>query len=761
MLISYPILETPQANDTEETVLARMLARATSPAGQYPANTIGQYKVWHGGLHLEATNATPIRAIADGMIVAYRQAQASEQYQNQPYDTSFVLIKHETETGENTPVVFYSLYMHLASRDALTADQISSLPQLFQQAAAIGPDAKSPPVSNATQRKQARVYRKDILGYPGLQYGQTDRRVHFEMFTTEEHLRRFWKDSTTVTNQTASADFYGDAHFIIPAGKSFTDRHPRASQPHRIVFDPHHDFPLDLGQAGTVLDQLFVTVRLDKGRRIATTYAMKNGVCEQVGSPIEQANYEYELFRLASALYQDCPSAGFEWLRFGRILSGETTTTNENWQLVRYTDTDAGYIDLAEPDIVKLSDADFPYWKGWEKFQEGQLASPTDAFVDDPHALAMINDTIGAGQQKLRHLIVKHPSEWDATDLGARYSKLRQQGEALESDDSWQSFETHVQKLAFWGQTGGLDRSVWHFHPLEIIYHFRKCGWLHKSELTQLLPVNSLRKDGSVWRWEPVHMSGATLLLGNTSDAANRRLALNKALNKYCIGTPIRKACFFGNATQETQWYQKFHEGSPYWYKPWDGRGFLQLTHAANYCKYWKFKGEPVTAQVESTLAAATQTANNNRPVVNNKKQMTDPTNSLSDANTHIPQNVINKRNSVAEAFDAANSAGAYWMWSSASKSADDFLLNPQNTRRQVNTDHGARYYYENQAFGSVAGTVNTGSPSSSYSAIWGVQARFQAFSNAQVVLLDTPVFEHTDGVVRDIPQGFERREVE
>ena len=760
MLISYPILETPQANDTEETLLERMLARVTSPAGQYPANTIGQYKVWHGGLHLDATNATPIRAIADGIIVAYRQAQASEQYEGKPYDTSFVLIKHETESGENTPVVFYSLYMHLASRDALTPDQIGSLPLLFKQASAMGPDAKSPSLSTDAQRKQARVYRKDILGYPGLQYGSTDRRVHFEVFTTEEHLNRFWKDSSTATNQTASADFYGDAHFIIPAGKSFTDRHPRASQPHRIVFDPHHDFPLDVGQAGTVLDQLFVTVRLDRGRRIATTYAMQNGVCQQVGNPVEQTDYEYELFRLASVLYRDCPSAGFEWLRFGRILSDETTTTNENWQLVRYSDAEVGYIDLAATDVIKLSDADFPYWKGWEKFQEGQLASPADAFVDDPHALAMLNDTIGAGQQKLRHLIVKHPSEWDASDLATRYSKLRQQGEPLESDDSWQSFEAHVQKLAFWNRTGGLDRSVWHFHPLQFVYHFRRCGWLHKNELIQLLPTYSLRKHG-VWLWEEVKLPDASALLGSTSAAASRRLALNKSLNKYCITTPIRKACFFGNATQETQWYQKFHEGSPYWYKPWDGRGFLQLTHVTNYCKYWKFKGQPISSQIEAALEAATQTANNNRPVVNGKKLMTDPTNSLSDANTHIPQEVINKRNAVAEAPDAANSAGAYWMWSSASRSADAFLLHPQSTRRQRNTDHGVKYYYENQAFGSVAGTVNTGSPSSSYSSIWGVEARFLAFANAQVVLLDTTAFEHSDGMTREVPQSFERREVE
>lgn len=612
MLISYPILETPQTNDTEETVLARMLARATSAAGQYPANTIGQYKVWHGGLHLEATNATPIRAIADGMIVAYRQAQASEQYQNQPYDTSFVLIKHETETGENTPVVFYSLYMHLASRDALTADQISSLPQLFQQAAAMGTDAKSPPVSTAAERKQARVYRKDILGYPGLQYSQTERRVHFEVFTTDEHLGHFWKDSTAATNQTASADFYGDAHFIIPAGKSFTDRHPRASQPHRIVFDAHHDFPLDVGQAGTVLDELFVTVCLDRGRRIATTYTLRDGVCQQVGTPVEQANYEYELFRLASTLYRDCPSAGFELLRFGRILSGETTNTNENWQLVRYSDDNIGYIDLAANDIVKLSDADFPYWQGWEKFEEGQLASPSDAFVDDPHALAMINDTIGWGQEKLRHLIVKHPSEWDSSDLATRYSKLRQKGEPLEAEDSWQLFENHVKKLAFWDKVDGLDRSVWHFHPIEFIYHARKCGWLSLSELASTFPCYMFYSSSGNPR-TAIATNNATYKL--TEAVAKDRIrdhsvSLNKCIRKYIGNNKGRISLFLAQTLLETaQWrnpggtkrlmhewgFGQYSSSNPatQYYTAFYGRGIMQLTWAGNYRAYGEFRALP------------------------------------------------------------------------------------------------------------------------------------------------------------------------
>jgi hypothetical protein len=148
--------------------------------------------------------------------------------------------------------------------------------------------------------------------------------------------------------------------------------------------------------------------------------------------------------------------------------------------------------------------------------------------------------------------------------------------------------------------------------------------------------MNSLRK-ASTWQWESISLPNAGIILdGSSTEALTRRNDLNKALRKFLVVTPARLACFFGNATQETQWYQKFHEASPYWYKPWDGRGFLQLTHASNYIKYWEFKGEAVSPQVKQTLATHTTMANNNRPIVNGKKLMTDPTNSLSDASTGI-----------------------------------------------------------------------------------------------------------------------------
>ena len=248
------------------------------------------------------------------------------------------------------------------------------------------------------------------------------------------------------------------------------------------------------------------------------------------------------------------------------------------------------------------------------------------------------------------------------------------------------------------------------------------------------------------------------LAIDNPS-AVQRRLALNNAIRKYGIQSSLRMASFFGNATEETQWFQKYHEGSPYWYKPWDGRGMLQLTHASNYIKYWKFKGLPVAPEVKATLDEHTHSADAHRPMQNGHKGMYDPTHALSDASTHIPAEIIARRDATANPFEAADSAGCYWAWSGAAGCADEYETHQASTLRSLVTDHGTKYYYENAAFGKVAGTVNTGSPSSHYSSIWDIQSRFLAFANAQVILFDVTNFPQPSGATSCLPVDFARVE--
>src|SRR5690606_33016128 len=120
----------------------------------------------------------------------------------------------------------------------------------------------------------------------------------------------------------------------------------------RIDPTPPVDHALQGGQPVIVAGDgdLHVSVRFEQGSRIATTYRRSaDGSFTQLGDPVRQDDYEYELYRLATALYPDCPSAGFEYLRFGRILGPDTTARVENWQLIRYSATEMGYINLADP----------------------------------------------------------------------------------------------------------------------------------------------------------------------------------------------------------------------------------------------------------------------------------------------------------------------------------------------------------------------------------------------------------------------------
>lgn len=743
MLISYPVLPTRQDTESEDAYLDRLLeAHVDANEGRYPVSTLntshGPMHRWHGGIHIVG-NGEPIRAIADGVVVAYRFAQSPETYDGLgQYDTSFVLIRHTTQTGEHTQVEFYSLYMHLANRSALLPDRFQQLSTWLRQAT---------PGTSVQRPTNLRVWRKDVLGFAGTLY---DREAcHIEVFATEAGLGAFWRESTSVTQGAGSADFYGDAHFVIPANRDFAVRHPRAAGTgaHRIDFPGSNDFALPEGAAGQNTSALCVTVKLEKGRRIATTYvAGADGNYEQLGAPIVQDNYEYELFRLASTLYPDCPSAGLEWLRFGRVLGTDTTTRNENWQLVRYSATAMGYIDLAPDAIVKLSDADFVHWQGWEKRDEGQTANAGDGICEDQRTITLCQGADEESRVKVRHLVCKAPSEWDATDLEARYGHLREPGQPLAEADSWQRFVQHVQKMAFWADVGLGDRSIWHFHPMQFVRHFRNCAWRAKRELLQLIPAHIIRKPGShnspsVGHWEAPSLAPANALLDMCLDE------LNRALRKYCIDTPIRQACFFGNAVQETGWFGGLLESGgsqPDLHQGWFGRGFLQLTNPGgainggnnNYYKYFRFLGRSPNV-------------------------------------TPGGQEIAWRNEIGTSARRAADSAAAYWIWSdksvptvqnpnrpqvdSANKYADVWSTNQRRTIAV--SGGGTKVWYYNQSFANCAAAVNypatvTNNPPN----MNGLVDRSTAFVNALMVLMEHASFPNIQGVSQPIPEDFSKR---
>lgn len=605
MLISYPVLPAAAVHEDEDIYLANILeGHLLSQEGIYPVSTTnsvnGPVHRWHGGVHLHG-GGEPVRAIADGTVVAFRFGAQAETYEPYGvYDTGFILLRHESQTGENTTLVFYSLYMHLANQASLAADRLSQVPTWMRQN----------PGQSVQRPSNQRVQRKDVLGFTGQLYGREA--LHFEVFMLDADFERVWRDSTAITQGTGSNDWFGNAHFVIPAAQAFAAGHPHATSAQGIkIADPpggDHDvfFATPPGVAGQNEQALYVSVDLQRGRRTATTYrATAEGGFEQLGAPVVQDDYEYELYRLATILYADCPSAGVEWLRFGRILGPDVTERNENWQLVRYSATAIGYIDLAPDQIVKLSDADFPHWHGWDRREEGSTTNAEDGICDDENTLQLLQRaaTDSASNKKLQHLICKAPTEWDGTDLDVRFAQFRAAGQPLEAEESWLRFVEHVNKLVFWTESGLPQRSVWHFHPLRFVRHFRASGWLSIDELVRSIPRYPYYAiSGNVQR--AVTTGPASVYQVTRSTAKNRLQnyvsALNIAMRKYVIQSPLRKAHFLAQTILETdRWktMREYGQGAPnpaipmaQYYAAFYGRGIMQLTWVGNYIDYGSYR---------------------------------------------------------------------------------------------------------------------------------------------------------------------------
>ncbi|OEC41033.1 pesticin C-terminus-like muramidase [Aeromonas sp. DNP9] len=127
MKFAFPILTAKGEEFKDVKALTALINGEKS--GHY---LLGNHNKWHGGIHISDQSAPwskdkyPVRAIADGKVVAFRMMKdyLTSEFQGESlrYSNCFCLIQHEyceinAETKAKNEFTFYSLYMHLLPWD--------------------------------------------------------------------------------------------------------------------------------------------------------------------------------------------------------------------------------------------------------------------------------------------------------------------------------------------------------------------------------------------------------------------------------------------------------------------------------------------------------------------------------------------------------------------------------------------------------------------------------------------------------------------
>ncbi|WP_144161586.1 M23 family metallopeptidase [Paraburkholderia sp. BCC1885] len=716
--------------------------------GIYP---VASDRSWHCGIHLAPDTHGAVHAIADGEVVAYRVCQHAMDSGNG--NAGFVLLKHSTETGEGRTLTFYSLYMHLLPLAEYQSfgHEGNLLPEFLCTPSGEDIQGKVTPAAKGSGQK---VRRKDVIGYLGRYQGVTQ--LHFEIFMQQQDFDAYFGHTQLgngVPSTPTTSDCWGHTYYRIAAGQQFFALPPGTDE-----HDKLNGIAFTAGKSDMNTLPLVVETYFSKGAKYTKVWsvAMDGTHTLLTEQPVCEADYEYDLYERANALYPKCPSDGYELLRFGRILSPAVTLTDQDassppapdgalegnphpvtissqrttWVQVTYAVGKQGYIDINNAEIKKLSDADFPSFMGWQKITNGNTPFDNNGrcdlaalrnFVKDAgesERLPVIEDVTepqhevalstylksnNPVRQVLRGFICNAPSEWDSTNNETRYAKLLDDGGFYHGNDQgYSDFLKYLKEIQFWDTTGlPAGQKLWFFHPLAFIRHFRKCGWLSLNELTQLLPRRyGLNHAGATLPWQTARgrLSGDTIAYAD----------LCKAFRKYGITTPERQTAFLSQIYIETGLLKTAIEegqgsattGNAQYYQAFYGRGLMQLTWPTLYDDYGKFRGFSGNTSghyVDLRITTASTHYWSGPPTVDS------PGHTQSDRRQWYPRydpDIVASNHS-----NACDSAGFFWVWkhfmgiSNISRVADTGIDTETIGRISVLVNGGGNGYDDRQQY--------------------------------------------------------------
>ncbi|RYD30352.1 MAG: hypothetical protein EOP57_00050 [Sphingomonadales bacterium] len=783
MLISPPFLPAPTAGESDSDWIARAMpvpvdcaVGTYAPEGSFP---VSSYLQWHNGVHctapVEDGRHLPVCAVADGTIVFVAQPAPHSEDPAHPLnyplgtrdgwtDNGCVAVRHTTAIGAAgglpTRITFFSLSMHLRT----LADRSS--------------DAKG---KAAPWKVGDRVYRKDVLGEAGRIMGAKGR-LHFEIFCDEANLQTLigrpakWAEDEPFAAPQADGrtDAVFGSMFVYLPGTTPTS----ATLPGDPVRRPSG---LQLGA------DRWVEIRYDGGSSFVSS---RDASGQPVGvapfAPLKVADFEYDMYKRAIDLHAaylarggsrpSSPSGWYELLRFGRNLGPDPLPADAaHWREIPAAGGSI-WVDLNAAGTFKFSEADFLPATGWNCF--GDDPTPDDQRCDSIELKRLIRDRDPQNPQRmtrdalcrriakpsvrsrLRKAICRFPSEWDRSTMLKRYEWIRGLDETFEMDkpENWERFVRHCETLTFPDLPQEVKDATWRFHPVEFISVMRRCGWLGIEELAQLVPAAALRvgknkSNGAVgYMWEDIPVQNRT--------AQNRFLidhysSLNRTTRKYGIISPLRQACFFGNAVQETLWLRSAVElgGTSYWYSPWHGRGFLQLTHSENYFSYWLWRGRSFSPALRLALNQASILEGKKTPPLRRTGAIADVnfpdmTQQITDWRQHI-EGTSTIGSQFEASFAPADSAGFYWISLRTNMRADS----PHHLERiAVKTVNGSgqKIYYRSQSFWNTAATVNLPSKigHTNFAGLNGFEPRCGAYTRALQILSEIR-FPDVSGIAR------------